>query len=94
LLAAREGFLLFRVNGSNRVGLSYRVLVLVINVFFGILSGVSPLLSPGSVWALGQTSLVLALQMLMALLCCRYLPDADRVVSRIAGIQFLAEGKT
>ena len=91
-LAAREGFLLFRVNGSSRVGVSYRVLVLLINVLFGVLSGLSPLLKKGTVWAFGQTGCVFTLQIAMGLLCCCWLPDADRVVSRIAGIQFFAEG--
>lgn len=88
---AREGFLLFRVNGSNRVGLSYRVLVLFINVCFGILSGVAPLLGRGSPMALAQAAIVLSLQVLMAMLCGCFLPDADRIVSRIAATQFLAE---
>jgi hypothetical protein len=88
----REGYLLFRVNGSSRLGVSYRVIVLCINVLFGVISGMQPLISPGTAAAHLQTSLVLALQMAMGLLCFCILPDADRVVSRIAGSQFFAEG--
>ena len=123
---AREGFLLFRVNGSNRIGVVYRLLVsalapaslsppphlttlhysspsisltcvpgvqvVVANVLFGVLSGLGPILSPGSTPAAIQTGCVLCLQLGMAWISFRYVPDADRVVSYFAGTQFLLEG--
>ena len=91
---ALEGFLLFRVNGTSRVGVSYRLLVVVVNMLFGILSGLRPLLTPGSGAALAQTMLVLLLQLSMAYVCFKWLPDADRIISRFAATQFLMEGLT
>jgi hypothetical protein len=64
----------------------------VLNMAFGCLSGLQPLLSPGTSAAYTQTSTVLSLQLGMALLCCTFLPDADRIISRFAATQFLLEG--
>lgn len=89
---AIEGFLLFRVNGTSRVGTSYRLIVIGVNATFGLLSGLQPLLPPRRPVALVQTSLILALQLAMSLLCYGFLPDADRLISRFAGTQFLLEG--
>ena len=47
---------------------------------------------PGSIYALLQTSIILALQLGMSCLCFCILPDADRIVSRFAGTQFFFEG--
>jgi hypothetical protein len=87
-----EGFLLFRVNGSNHVGACYRLLVIVVNMVFGILSGLHPLLPSGSPQAHAQGAVVIALQLGMSFLCFQCLPDADRIISRFAGFQFLCEG--
>ena len=59
---AREGFLMFRVHGTSRIGTNYRLIVLLINVTFGILAGMQPLLAEGSAEALVQGTLVLVLQ--------------------------------
>ena len=83
--------MLFRVNGSTRVGLLYRLLVVVANMIFGLLAGLAPLLPPGSTGALVQTASVLGLQLFMATLCFVYVPDADRIVSFFAGSQFALE---
>ena len=40
-----------------------RLIVVIVNVLFGTLSGLQPLLPPGSVYALGQASLILMLQL-------------------------------
>ncbi len=91
-LHQREGFLLFRVNGSSRVGVAYRLLVIVVMMGIGVLSGLQPLMGdPLGVPALLQTLLVLGLQLVMATLCFCFLPDADRVISRFAGAQFCLE---
>lgn len=79
------------MNGSKRVGLYYRLLVPVVNVFFATLSGLSPLLVPETTPAYVQTSCVLGLQLMMALICLCVAPDADRVISFLAGVQFLFE---
>ena len=90
--ASREGFFMFRVNGATALGKSYRVLVIVLNIAFGCLSGLQPWLAPGSLGATAQTAVVGALQLLMATLCFCILPDADRIFSRFAATQFLLEG--
>ena len=87
-----EGYLLFRVNGTNSIGASYRLLVVVVNMMFGTLSGLAPLLGPGTMLALVQASCICTLQLAMSFVCFKYLPDADRIVSRFAGTQFLLEG--
>jgi Tfp pilus assembly major pilin PilA len=89
---AIEGFLAFRVNGSSRIGACYRLLVVALNIGFGVLSGLNPLLPPGSVAAVVQSFIVLVLQLGMSYVCFRFLPDADRMISRFAGTQFLFEG--
>ena len=88
---AHEGFLFFRVNGSSRIGVIYRLLVVLANVTFGALSGLAPLLAPGSIVAGVQTGVVCGLQLLMAGLCFIWAPDADRIISLFAGTQFLLE---
>lgn len=88
---AREGFLMFRVNGSNRLGVLFRLVVMLANVSFGVLSGITPLLKPGSLPALAQTSTVLTLQAIMSWICFCRIPDADMIVSLFAGLQFLLE---
>ena len=87
-----EGFLLFRVNGSSRLAICYRPLVLIVNMCFGFLSGLQPLLPEGSAEATAQASVILALQLGMSAVCFQCLPDADRIISRFAGTQFLCEG--
>ena len=89
---SREGFFMFRVNGHTAFGRWYRILVILLNMTFGFLSGLQPLLTPGSKGALAQTAMVLSLQLGMALACFRFLPDADRIISRFAATQFLFEG--
>ena len=89
---SREGFFMFRVHGRYFFGRWYRILVLAVNMVFGVLSGLQPLMPAGSRIALVQTALVLTLQLSMALLCFRFLPDADRIISRFAATQFLLEG--
>ena len=88
---AREGFLMFRTNGKHTIGAYYRLFVLLVNVLFGVLSGLQPALSPGSSLALMQATVVAGLQLMMAILCCCATPDADRIVSTFAGSQFLCE---
>ena len=89
---AIEGHFFFRVNGASRVGMLYRLIVILVNMTFGLLSGLQPLLPLNSISALAQTSLVLSLQLSMSALCFYFLPDADRIISRFAGTQFLFEG--
>jgi len=79
---------MFRVNGANRMGVSYRLLAIVVNMMFGVLSGLQPLLPPGSAPALFQSFLVLSLQFGMSYVCFKCLPDADRIISRFMGVQF------
>jgi len=75
------------------VGLCYRLIVILVNMLFGILSGIQPLLMPvGSLPAYAQTACILVLQLVMSFICFRFLPDADRIFSRFAGTQFLVEG--
>ena len=68
------------------------MLAISANVTFGLLSGLSPLLVAGSGAAIFQTTLVMVLQFTMCLLCLKFLPDADRIVSVFMGTQFLMEG--
>lgn len=86
-----EGHFFFRVNGSSRIGTCYRLLVIFFNVTFGILSGLQPLLPVGSLLALAQTTTILTMQLGLAFVCFSVLPDADRIISRFAGAQFLFE---
>ena len=67
-------------------------MVLVVNMGFGALSGLKPLLPEGSALATAQVACVLSLQLIMSFVCFCFLPDADRIVSRFAGCQFLFEG--
>lgn len=87
-----EGFLFFRVNGARRVTMCYRPLVLIANMSFGILSGLQPLLAEGSTEATVQICTIVSLQLTMSAVCFCCLPDADRIISRFAGAQFLCEG--
>ena len=87
-----EGFLMFRVNGDNQLSSYYRLLVIGVNITFGVLSGLQSLLPASSVAALVQTALILVLQLGMSIVCFVCLPDADRVISRFAGSQFCVEG--
>ena len=89
---SREGFFMFRVNGSSRVGHWYRLIVVSLNMAFGALSGLQVLLKPGSADATAQTTCVMALQLGMSVTCFWFLPDADRIISRFAGTQFFFEG--
>ena len=89
---AIEGFLLFRVHGASRMGVCYRLLVICVNMLFGVLSGLRPLLHPGSQGAMFQAAIICLLQFFMSFVCFRYLPDADRIISRFAGTQFFSEG--
>jgi hypothetical protein len=91
-IEAKAGFLMFRVNGASAIGANYRLIVLCGNMTFGVLSGLSPLLPTGSGGAFVQGGIVMLLQFGMAFLCCRYLPDADRIISVFMGTQFLFEG--
>ena len=91
-LQSREGYLLFRVNGGRAVGRYFRLLAAAANMAFGALAGLSPLIPPGSPEGFAQALSVMALQFGMAFLCCRCLPDADRLISRFAGLQFGLEG--
>ena len=90
---SREGFLLFRLNGGSRVGTCYRIIVIGVNMLFGALAGLQPVLLPeGSIPAYAQTAIISTLQLTMGGVCCWFLPDADRIISRFAGAQFVAEG--
>ena len=86
-----EGFLMFRVNGSSRVGVSYRVLIVLVNMTFGLLAGLQPLLPEGSAGGLAQTSLILILQLGMCFICFKCFPDADMIVSTLSGAQYGCE---
>ena len=84
---------MFRVHGATRLGRWYRLIVVVANMMFGLLSGLEPLVvSVGPIAVFAQTAIVLLLQLSMAVLCFRILPDADRIISRFAATQFLLEG--
>lgn len=89
---AMEGFLLFRVNASSRVGMGYRLVVIGCNMLFGALAGLRPVLHPGSTGSSMQAVVICALQFSLSLLCFVWKPDADRVISTFAGTQFLFEG--
>ena len=82
---------MFRVNGATFIGRWYRVLVVLANMLFGLLSGLQPLLPTGSTAAAVQTAIILSLQTSMAILCCRFTPDADRIISTFAATQFTFE---
>ena len=69
-LHQREGFLLFRVNGENRLGVAYRLLVILVMMTIGLLAGLSPLFgAPGTPLAVGQALAVMAIQLSMSLVC-------------------------
>ena len=86
----REGFLLFRVNGASRFGVCYRLLVIVVMLMIGIISGLRPLVgAAGSSAAIAQALVVAVLQLCMAAICLLYHPDADRVISVCCGTQVL-----
>jgi hypothetical protein len=89
---SREGFFMFRVNGGTFIGRWYRLLIILLNMVFGVLSGLQPLLTPGTALAVAQTSTILTLQLGVAFLCFWYLPDADRIIARFMAFQFLFEG--
>ena len=90
---SRVGFLLFRVNALTLIGLSYRLIVLIVNILLAGLSGIAPLLGgPGSSSANIQCATVMSLQLGMAALCYTYRPDSDKIFSLFAGTQFLVEG--
>ena len=91
-LHAFEGFLLFRVNGSSCFGMYFRPLVVVLNFVFGLLSGMYAILPEGSLLAYSQAIAMMLLQFGMGFVSCFYLPDADRIISRFAGLQFFFEG--
>ena len=82
---------MFRINGDSRIALCYRPLVLIANMALGVLVGLQPLLGERSAAATMQAFLILALQLTMAWICFKVLPDADRIISRFAGTQFLCE---
>ena len=90
-LQAREGFLLFRVNGATRIGFAWRLMGVLVNITLALLAAIAPILEAGSLPAYWQSLAVLALQILMALIgfCC--LPDSDRLVSHLLGLQYLLE---
>jgi len=98
---AHEGFIMFRVNGSTSVGSLYRLIVVVANLCLGVLGGFgasirsrSPSDPPGTylhAQALTQAALVLTIQLAMTVFCLGWVPDADRVISLFAGMQFLME---
>jgi len=91
---ARAGFQLFRVNALSPVGYFWRFAVLCVNVFTGVLGGLTPLFAqrgPTSIEALAQVSALLGLQLTMAWVCFYVRPDADKVFSYFAGSQFLLE---
>lgn len=90
-MQVHDGFLLFRVNGSNCVGLYYRLIVVVANVIFGFLGGIGTVLADHPLSALLQVASVLLLQLALAFLCCCFVPDADRVISSSSGTQFVIE---
>ena len=90
--ASREGFFMFRVHGATFLGRWYRVLVILLNIVFGSLSGLQPLLPAGTPGATAQTAIIGSLQLIMAAICFLVLPDADRIFSRFAATQFLTEG--
>jgi hypothetical protein len=82
-----EGFLFFRVNGSTRFGTCYQLIVIGVNMLFGTLTGLRPMLQRGSPQAAVQMWCILTLQLAMSFVCFHLLPDADRVISRFAGTQ-------
>lgn len=89
---SREGYLLFRINGASPWGRWYRVILIFANVSLGVASGLQPLCPEDSLQGIMQAGLILLLQYALAFICCRFLPDADRIFSRFAGTQFFLEG--
>ena len=89
---AREGFMMFRVHGAGRASRFFRLALLLVNMLFGTLSGLRPLIRPRSSAAYAQSGVVLCLQIGMSFVCCTWLPDADRLISRFMGTKFLLEG--
>ena len=87
----RVSFTFFRVNGTTRIGLSFRILVLIANIFTGALGGLSPLMTTLEM-SVAQAAIILAVQLGMALVCFYFRPDADKIFSIFAGTQFLMEG--
>ena len=88
---ACEGFLMFRINGSSKAGVYYRLLVIVVNFLFGVVTGLKPLITQGSLAAYSQACTVLVLQLAMLMVCFCLVPDADRVVSAFMTGQYLFE---
>lgn len=91
----RLGFIFFRVSGNSRVGVAFRLLVLLTNMTIGVLGGLSPLLAAPDTdwsWQAAQAVCILSLQLAMAIICFCFLPDADKIFSIFAGTQFLVEG--
>ena len=91
-MQVREGYILFRVNGGNRITVYYRVILVAANVVFGALAGGGAALDNQPMTALAQCASILGLQLLLALLCLCCSPDADRVISASSGTQYLVEG--
>ena len=67
------------------------MIVIIVNIAFGIVSGLQPLLSAGSTFSIMQTVLIFSLQFIMFLVVCNFTPDADRIISGFACTQFFFE---
>lgn len=91
---AREGLMLFRVNGSSWFGIAFRPLLLLANIIFGFVAGITPLFPPGSSGGYALAASEMVLKLAMSALCFTVLPDADRLISRFLGTQFFLEGLT
>ena len=89
---ARAGVAFFRVNGSSRVGVGWRLGLIGATMTIGLLAGLKPAIEAGSAGGVIQALLVWSLQITLGILCFLFSPDADRVFSALAGTQFLAEG--
>ena len=89
---ARAGVAFFRVNGSSRVGVGWRLGLIGATMTIGLLAGLKPAIEAGSAGGVIQALLVWSLQITLGLLCFFFSPDADRVFSALAGTQFLTEG--
>ena len=84
---------MFRVNGSTRIGLLYRLIVYFVMVIMGLLAGLQPLFEPrDSVLATMQAAGMGSLQLCMSLVGFTFQPDADWVISHFIAAQFLLEG--